>query len=52
MSQAVLAAMRKSVAAAVSAVDDAVGDVVRALQRAGMYRDSLIVLSTDNGMTT
>ena len=33
-----LAAMRKSVAAAVSAVDDAVGDVAAALQRAGMPR--------------
>ena len=46
------AAMRLSVAAAVSAVDDAIGDVVTSLRRAGMYRQSLIVLSTDNGGPT
>jgi len=47
-----LLAMRKSVAAAVSAVDDAVGDVVRSLHRAGMGETSLVVLSTDNGGPT
>eukprot|EP00930_Biecheleria_cincta_P031589 TRINITY_DN21928_c0_g1_i1.p1 TRINITY_DN21928_c0_g1~~TRINITY_DN21928_c0_g1_i1.p1 ORF type:complete len:612 (-),score=58.97 TRINITY_DN21928_c0_g1_i1:378-2213(-) len=46
------AAMRKSVAACVAVVDDAIGDVVTALKRAGMYEDTLIVLSTDNGGPT
>eukprot|EP00927_Polykrikos_kofoidii_P059943 TRINITY_DN55033_c0_g1_i1.p1 TRINITY_DN55033_c0_g1~~TRINITY_DN55033_c0_g1_i1.p1 ORF type:complete len:603 (-),score=65.20 TRINITY_DN55033_c0_g1_i1:108-1916(-) len=46
------AAMRKSVVGAVSAVDDGVGEVVRALKNAGMYSDTLIVLSTDNGGPT
>jgi hypothetical protein len=41
-------AMRKSVAAIVSSVDDAVGGVVDALKQAAMYSNSLIVLSTDN----
>jgi len=46
------AAMRKSVAAAASVVDDAIGDVVRSLRRASMYGNSLIVVSTDNGGPT
>ena len=47
-----LAAMRRSVAAAVMAVDDAVGDVMTSLRRAGMYSTTLVVLSTDNGGPT
>jgi len=46
------AAMRKSVAGCISAVDDAVAQVVDALEKAGMYQDTLIVLSTDNGGPT
>lgn len=45
-------AMRKSVAACVSSVDDAVAAVVDALKKAQMYDDTLIVLSTDNGGPT
>jgi len=46
------AAMRKTVAAAVTAVDEAVGAIVKALKHAGIYKDTLIVLSTDNGGPT
>ena len=45
-------AMRRSAAAAVSVVDDAVGEVVTALKRAAMYQDTLLVLSSDNGGPT
>ena len=44
-----LRAMRKSVAAVATSVDDAIGGVVGSLKRAQMYDNSLIVLSTDNG---
>ena len=37
-------AMRKSVAAIVSSVDDAVGVVVESLKQAKMYPNSLVVL--------
>ena len=47
-----LPAMRKSVAAIASSVDDAIGSVVASLKKASMYDDSLIVLSTDNGGPT
>jgi len=46
------AAMRKTVAACVTSVDDAVLTVTGALKKAGMYDDTLIVLSTDNGGPT
>lgn len=44
-----LPAMRKSVAATASAVDDGIGTVVAALKAARMWQDTLFVLSTDNG---
>lgn len=44
--------MRKSQAGCVAAVDDAVADVVVSLRSAGMYDNTLIVLSTDNGGPT
>eukprot|EP00660_Eupelagonema_oceanica_P003572 gene3572-6895_t len=46
------AAMRKTVAACVSLVDAGVGTVVDALRDAGMWRDTLFALSTDNGGPT
>ena len=33
-------------------MDDAVGDVMQSLRRAGMYSTSLVALSTDNGGPT
>jgi len=45
-------AMRKTTAAEVVAIDDAVGAVVDALKAAGMYENSLIVFSSDNGGPT
>ena len=45
-------AMRKTIAATVVAVDDAVGVVEEALLEAGMLRNTLIVFSTDNGGPT
>ena len=43
---------RKSVAAIATSVDRAIGHVVESLKTAGMYQNSLIVLSTDNGGPT
>ena len=37
---------RKSVAAIATSVDSAIGQVVESLKAAGMYQNSLIVLST------
>lgn len=45
-------AARKTVAAAVTAVDDAIGVVLQALEVTGMRDDTLIVVSTDNGGPT
>ena len=45
-------AMRKSVAATVAAVDAAVATVEAALQTAGMWQNTLVVFSTDNGGPT
>ena len=45
-------AMRKTTASVVSALDDAVGDVVEALKRNGMYNNTIIIFSTDNGGPT
>ena len=39
-------AMRKTIAATVVAVDEAVGIVVNALKEVGMYNNTLIVFST------
>ena len=36
----------------VSALDDGVGKVVKALKDTGMYSNSIIVFSTDNGGPT
>lgn len=47
-----LLAARKSVAAIVSALDDAVGNVVQALQNAGMWENTLLIFSSDNGGPT
>lgn len=45
-------ARRRTYAAMVSAVDDAVGSIVAALDRRGMRDDTLIVFSSDNGGPT
>ena len=42
-------AMRKTIAATVSALDDGIKTVVDALKNTGMYEDTLIVYSSDNG---
>ena len=42
-------AMRKTIAATVSNLDDGIKTVVDALKRAGMYEDTLIIYSSDNG---
>ena len=41
--------MRKTIAATVSSLDDGIKTVVDALKSAGMYEDTLIVYSSDNG---
>lgn len=41
--------MRRSVAAAVSAMDDAIGLVTQSLKKAGMWKDTLLVFTSDNG---
>ncbi|MCS7462182.1 sulfatase-like hydrolase/transferase [Paenibacillus doosanensis] len=40
---------RKLMAAMISAVDDGVGDIVAALKRAGVYDNTIIFFSSDNG---
>lgn len=40
---------RRKFAAMVSTVDEAVRNVTYALRKSGLYRDSVIVYSTDNG---
>ncbi|TVY12014.1 sulfatase-like hydrolase/transferase [Paenibacillus cremeus] len=40
---------RQMMAAMISAVDDGVGDIVSALQQAGLFEDTLIFFSSDNG---
>jgi arylsulfatase A-like enzyme len=45
-------AMRKTIAATVVAIDEAVGVVEQALKDAGMWDNTLIVFSTDNGGPT
>lgn len=42
-------AARRTVAGAISAVDDGIGTVLAALKDAGMWDDSIVVVSTDNG---
>ena len=36
-------------AAAVTAIDDGVGKIVEALKEKGLYENSILVFSTDNG---
>lgn len=43
---------RRIYAGMVSALDDGVGEVVKALKETGMYSNSIIVFSTDNGGPT
>ena len=45
-------AARKTIAATVTAIDDAVGTVVDTLRQTGMFKDTLLVFSTDNGGPT
>ena len=45
-------AMRKTIAATVVAVDEAVATVVETLKEVGMYNNTLIIFSTDNGGPT
>lgn len=42
-------AMRKNVAAAVTALDDSIGDLIETLERNNMYDNTIIIFSTDNG---
>ncbi|KAJ8029197.1 Arylsulfatase B [Holothuria leucospilota] len=44
-----LSGTRKRYAGMVSALDDAVGEIVSELKTAGLYNDSVIIFSTDNG---
>lgn len=40
---------RQTMAAMISAVDDGVGEIVAALKRAGVYEDTILFFSSDNG---
>jgi arylsulfatase A-like enzyme len=42
-------AMRKTCAATLSVVDDAISDIVETLKATGMYENTIIVYSSDNG---
>ncbi|UQZ83061.1 Arylsulfatase [Paenibacillus konkukensis] len=43
---------RRIMAAMIAAVDDGVGDIVAALKRKGVYEDTVIFFSSDNGPST
>jgi arylsulfatase A-like enzyme len=43
---------RQVMAAMISAVDDGVGDIVRVLKEHGLYEDTIIFFSSDNGPST
>ncbi|KIL41326.1 sulfatase [Gordoniibacillus kamchatkensis] len=43
---------RRIMAAMIAAVDDGVGEIVEALKRKGMYEDTVIFFSSDNGPST
>lgn len=43
---------RQVMAAMIAAVDDGVGEIVRALKSKGMYEDTVIFFSSDNGPST
>lgn len=47
-----LPADRRIMAAMIAAVDDGVGEIVQALKRKGMYEDTVIFFSSDNGPST
>ena len=40
---------RRTMAAMVACVDDGVANVTKALKEAGMYDNSVIIVTTDNG---